>query len=227
MRALLRGRARAPFAVLVVLLLTLAPGATETPAAVDPPIDRDGLARGRYATMQALVEVTVLDKDLLYAHIRFGQDTADVLESLAKDRELDEDLEDRIARSAYRAPQAYLRIHFLRDLDFDTFIEAALDNLRRAREGRMISERNYQRVARDLRRRFGFLKDRGIVEGDRFLYRAHPRSLRTVFVDSRGRKRFDQTEEGTDPRLAALAAYFAPDSELRERFVASLFDDDD
>ncbi len=219
-------RTRRNLLTLWLAMVLFAVGAI-APAAVSaqsPPISGERLAEGRYATMDAVLEKTFLGVDVLYAHVRFGDDTADKIRSLAAGRALDDALEDRIARTAAGAGHAHVYIKFLRDVTLDQFIDGVRSNLQKARRARMISDETYRRVAGNLPRWFGFLEERGIREGDVLHYRAKPGSLRTVYVYVGGREGLDRTDTGSAPPRAMLAGYFAPDSDLREPLIASLFD---
>jgi len=193
-------------------------------AAPSPPVGTEHMGTGPYAHMEGKLEKTLLQVDVFRARLRFGTEAAEDLEALAAGEELDEALESRIANTAHQARHAILRVRFLRDVDFDTFIDAARTNARKARDADMISSETYRHVRDSLPRWFAFLKDDGIHEGDRLIYRARPESLRTLYVDEAGTERLDQTDDGAEASRAALAGYFAPGVDIREPLIRSLFD---
>lgn len=207
------------FVACVAVVTLAAPGAH-----ADAPTLDDGLGRAPYGRMHMLLEKTFLNIDVLTVEMRFGDDTAEALRTLAEGRKLDGALVNSIATRAYRAEDAYVEIRFKRNVSLGDFVDAVRKNLARARKAGMIDEVNYQNVARNLPRWFGFLEERGIEEGDRILYRARPSSMRTIYLEHQGRVDLDQTDSGAGPRLALLGGYFAPGSDFREGLVASLFE---
>ncbi|HZO15279.1 MAG TPA: hypothetical protein VFB62_18525 [Polyangiaceae bacterium] len=199
---------------------------TSVPAlAQEPPLDTSALTNNRYGKMEALVEKTFLQVNVASAKIRFDDQTARNLERLARGQEYSAERAERIARTAVKAQNAYAVVRFERDVPLDRFIKAVRQNLQRAKKAGMITEENYQHVSNQLPKWFGFLKQRGIKKGDRFLYRARPQGLRTVMVDSHGKEMLDQTDAGADSRLAMLSGYFAPGSDFRKPLIESLFED--
>ena len=187
------------------------------------PIATDELGQGRHARMQALLEKTLFNVDVVHLDIRFDEATARELARWVQRGSYSEGVERAIADTAVHAENAAVVLRFERDISLDRFVEGGRKNMRRAYEAGMISRENYPRVHAGLPRWFGFLEDRGFVEGDELHYRVRPDSLRTVLVDRSGRKLLDQTDEGEKPRLALLSGYFAPGSDFREPLIRSLF----
>jgi hypothetical protein len=187
-------------------------------------LDIDGLGKTDFGRMHMLLEKTFLNVDVLTVEIRLPPETAESLRTLAAGQKPNAGLTDRIAARAYRAEDAYVEIRFKRNVSLDEFVAAVRKNLERARKASMIDEETYQNVSRNLPHWFAFLQADGIKSGDRILYRARPASMRTLYVDQKGRIRLDQTDEGAGPRLALLGGYFAPGSEFKDKLVASLFD---
>lgn len=210
----------ARFALVIAAALALSPAAH----AQVPPIRTGGLGQGPYANMSALVEKTIFAIDIFRVSIMFGDDTARDLASLARGHRYSEQRADRIAGRAYRADNAYVRIVFQRDIDFDDFLDGVRENLEKARKAGMISANTESHVSRALPNWFSFLNQRGIRQGEQILYRAYPDKLRTVYLDTAGRELFDQTDMGKTPPMTMLAGYFAPGVDARERLVRSLFD---
>ena len=191
--------------------------------AEEPALDAGGLGRAPYGRMYMLLEKTFLNIDVLTLEIRFGANTAEALRALAEGKKPSAELTDRIATRAYRAEDAYVELTFKHSITMNQFVSGARESLERARRANMIDEETYRSSAEKLPRGFVFLADSGIEPGDRLLYRAGPTSLRTVYVDKRGKIRLDRTEAGPGPRLALFGGYFAPGSDLRDGLIASLF----
>lgn len=193
--------------------------------AQDPPIAVGGLAEGRFARMYVLVEKTFLGIDAYSVEIRIDPPTQRKIAGLAGGKEYSEALAKRIAGVAYRAENSYTRVVFHHEATFDQFIEGVRGNLRQARNVGMIDEETYAHVVRELPRSFAFLKDRGVREGDQVLHRARASSVRTVFLDAKGRELLDRTDRGAKRRFATLGAYLAPGTDSHEPLIRSLFED--
>jgi len=211
--------------VAMVAMICLASSGTSSLAhAQQPPIRTDDLGQGRYARMSGLVEKTIFAVDVFRVSMRFDQATAQDLERIVRSTGDEERRASRIADRAYRASNAYVRVVFARDIDFDQFVGGVRENLQKARTAGMIAGATYQTVSRDLPRWFAFLEKRGIREGDQLIYRAEKDQLRTVYLDKAGKTLLDQTDRGPQPSRTMLAGYFAPGTDSRQALVQSLFE---
>ncbi|MGM0578333.1 MAG: hypothetical protein ACQEXJ_21595 [Myxococcota bacterium] len=186
------------------------------------PLDVSGLATGRYATAEALMEKTIFQVDVLRVYVRFGPGTQARVKDLAT--RSGEVSRAHVARVAANAEHAYVAVHFERDVDLDRFIEGVKESLRAAVDAGFIEQSQYGQVARDLPRWFGYLSDRGFEDGDELLYRVRPDSLRTLHRTHDGKIRLDQTDEGTSPRKVLLSGYLAPGADLHDDLLDSLLE---
>lgn len=193
-------------------------------AAQDPPVYVGDLAQGRYGTMQAMVEKTFLGIDAYELTVRVDAKTAQVIERSAAGQSHTEQIEAQIAKAASEADHAYVRLIFQRNVSFDRFITGITENLDKALEAGMISAATHRRVTQGLPRWFSFLEERGVQEGEQLLYKLGPNSLRTVYLDAKGRELLDQTDQGADNPKAVLAGFFAPGTDEREALIGSLFE---
>ncbi|NUP06677.1 MAG: hypothetical protein HOW73_11535 [Polyangiaceae bacterium] len=189
-----------------------------------PPVDMDGLGRGRYARLHVKLEKTIFDVDVAALEIRVDQATADALQRAVKGREYSKKLETEVVSAVLGAENAYSALQFLRGFARDAFIKGIRTDLGRAYQAKLIDKSEYQRVYRGLPGWFGFLGDRGVKKGDNLYHRGKPEGLRSVYIDNEGQKRMDVTMPGHPPTRTLLASYLAPEGDLREPLVRSLFD---
>lgn len=189
-----------------------------------PPLDTASLAEGPYARMHMLWEKTFLKVDVLTLDVRVGEETAARLGALAGGRSYSKKLADSLAAAALDARDAFVRIRFERNVSLDQFLDGVRDNLRKARDAGIIGAATYDTISSGLPRWFAFLRERGIHDGDRILYRIRGDTLRTAFVAREGDVLLDQTDLGAGRRLAVLGSYFVRGSDFRDGLIRSLPD---
>lgn len=189
-----------------------------------PPLDTASLAEGPYARMHMLWEKTFLKVDVLTLDVRVGEETAARLGPLAGGRSYSKRLADSLAAAALDARDAFVRIRFERNVSLDQFLDGVRGNLRKARDAGIIGAATYDTISSGLPRWFAFLRERGIHDGDRILYRIRGDTLRTAFVARDGDVLLDQTDLGAERRLAVLGSYFVRGSDFRDGLIRSLPD---
>jgi hypothetical protein len=171
----------------------------------------------RFAEKFLFARVDILDLD-----IQFGLDTARQFEELTSRRNLDAGLTNAIAAVAARSQDAYIRLHFLRDVDLDRFIKKARDNTKAVFEAGLITREDYEEISSNLPLWYSVLEKRGIKKNDMMLYRVKGDSLHIVHRGLDGTVFIDQRDQGAERRLALLGGYFVPTSEFCKSLVNSL-----
>lgn len=208
--------------LLVLGALVATAGAKPPERPQEVPVDTADLATGPFATMQMLVEKSIFKVDVLTAEIRLGPAAATEIERLVRDAGDDRTARDGVARAAYEASEALVRIDYLRGFDAARMREGILRNLRGAVEAGWISERDHGRIGEMLPEWLGFLDGRGVREGDEMWVRVRGEAVRTVYRDPSGRILADWTAVDALRRRAVLGRYFAPGSDFEEGLVGSL-----
>ena len=110
----------------------------------------------------------------------------------------------------------------MRNASLGEFLDAARDNLARARNAGYISSDVFATSWRGVQTDFARLAGRGFKDGDRLIYRARADSLQTT-VRSGDRVLLDVTSRDPGARLSMIASYFAPRSDFRKGLIKSLF----
>lgn len=206
--------------VLAVLTAPLAVHAQE------PPLSAETLARGRYATMHALLEKSIFNFDIVTVDLRFSEALQRRLEELTAGRTPSSSLEDSVAALAVDARDVWARVFFKRGISLDQFVDAARKNARKAHEAGFITERTFSEVYYGLPLWYEFLQERRIQKGDEMHYRIRGDTLRTVYCGVDGEVFLDQIDVGAERRLSVMGGYFAPKSDFRKQLLRSLFEEE-
>lgn len=217
--------------LLPALLLALTSGTTadlggQTPEspAPQPPLDTASLAAGPHATLSTLYERTIFRVDVVRVRVRFGPETAGRLRELVGGRDRTEALADSAARVAIRSRDAFAQVRFERDVSLEDYLEATRENMERTREAGILTAEEVASVSRGMPEWYAPLRDRGMKEGDRLLYRIRGDTLRTVFLRREGEVAFDLVHRGPERRLAVLGGFLAPEADFRDGLLDALFE---
>lgn len=224
-----RGRSpgrRAASGFLVCVFFACAGGAPARPSVADSTpgftVDTTGLASGGHGRMHTLLEKTIFQVNVLDVTVRLGRDDAVRIARLSDERGLSGAARDSAAEVAARSTNALARVRFRRDVSLSRFLEAVVHNLRAARAAGYLTEAEAEEIAAALPGWYAFLRERGVREGDRMLYRVRGDTLHTLFVSRSGEVLLDTRDVGAHRRLAVLGGYFAPGSDFREGLLDSL-----
>lgn len=175
-----------------------------------------------YGHMHMLFEKTFLGFDVARVDVWVDTGTRDRVRNLAAGQGYSDGAAERIARTMLDAQDVHVQIDFLRDISIDDFFEAAHDNLARARKSGYISPAVFETAWRGTQTDFGGLRQRGLEQGDRLVYRATAGALQTV-VTHGNRVLLDVTSRDLGSRRAMIASYFAPKTDFRKGLIKSLF----
>jgi hypothetical protein len=206
----------------VVLFVVMAAFLAARVASQAQDLSLSDLADGPYARMYMLLEKTIFGFDVLTLEIRVDPGTQDRLERLARNQAYSAELARRATAVVLDAPNASITLRFVRDVDFDRWLEGARDGVAQAARANLIPRETARDVAGRLPRWFAPVVDRGFLEGDRILYRIHPDRLRTLVVSQEGAVLVDQTDVGAIHGRTVLAGFLAPGTDFREPLVRSL-----
>lgn len=175
-----------------------------------------------YGHMQMKYERTWFNVDVARVDVWVDDATRDRFRQLAAGRRYSEQVAERIARAALEADSVDVQVQILRRAQLREFLDAARDNLARARDAGYISPSTYATAWRNVQRDFARFAKRGFKKGDRLIYRARPGSLQTI-VMAGDRVLLDVTARDEGARRAMIASYFAPGSDFRRGLIADLF----
>lgn len=184
--------------------------------------DSAPLATDRYGHLQMKLEKTWFKVDVVRVDVWFDTTTRDRFRALAEGQRYSDPLAERIAQAALQAQDVQIQIEFLRDASHGEFLDAARDNLARARDAGYISKATFATSWRGVQTDFAPLRRRGFEDGDRLIYRTRGGALQTI-VNAGDRVLLDVTSPDPNARRALLASYFAPRSDFRKGLIKDLF----
>ena len=193
----------------------------------DPhPLESVDFGEGPYEEMEALLQVTIFNIDVLMLTVRVGPDTAHRLQGLAQGRtEYSEELADSVAVVMLAADDAWARQVFLRDVGLGRLTDGMRETAEKAADAGYISQEYASAFAAALPEWFGFLEERGAKEGDTIYFRIQGDRVRTAYRTVEGHVLLDDTTVDPESRLGSIPSFFAPDTRFRERLVESLLTD--
>ncbi len=202
---------------LIVLLVPLM-------AAQRPLFDLGSLATGPFAKMSTLYEKSFIffSIDVLSLEVRFVSEVEEKGKSLVQNGDEPSEFADSIADTAIHAKDAFVSIHFLRDISLTRFIQEARESTKLVREAGIIDNPSYEHISKNLPILYASLANRGIREGDEMFYRIRGESLRTVYRGVDGTIYIDQEHEERLFPVAVLGGYFVTKSKFRKGLLRSL-----
>jgi len=181
------------------------------------------LAQEDFSKMHMLLEKTIFNVDVLTVEIQVGNETQKQLKGLLSNHPYSELFLDQTTSIMLSSQDALVKITFLRDIDFDTFISETKLTVQNIAKSGVINEEESTEVSENLQNWFSPLNERGIKEGDELSYHVKADKMHTVFRISSGKKLINQVDQSSTARRAVIGSYFAPTSEFREALVRSLF----
>jgi hypothetical protein len=205
---------RFPFIVLVPVIAAGVALAAAPELADLPPVP--------HGRMRALLERTIFQVDVLNLEIRVDETTASKLGELVRGQKYSEGLADQVAQEVLAAPDAWVRMEFLRSVKQSQFLDGIEDNMERALDVGWISREHFEEVVANLPRWYDFLAKRGIKDGDTMQYRLHQDTTHYLYTGVDGDVLLDMSETDTRSRYSILGSYFAPKSGFRKDLVRSL-----
>lgn len=177
-----------------------------------------------YGEMEALLEVTIFNIDVLTLTVRVPERTASDLEAVIQDADrYDDALADSVARIILAADALWSRQEFERDVGYGRLLGAMRDSARKAAEAGYISQAYADEFASSLPGLFGFLEEDGVKEGDQILMLVRGNTVRTMYRTVDGDLLLDRSATSADGRNGSIPSFFAPKSDFRKRLVESLF----
>ena len=178
---------------------------------------------GPYEEMEALMEVTILNIDVLTLTVRVGPDTAAHLGRLVEGySEYSNELADSVAAIMLGADDAWASQVFHRDVSLGRLTGGMRETVEKAVADEFVSEEYATAFSADLPEWFGFLGERGAKKGDTIFFRIRGDSLRTTFLTVDGQVLMDDVGMDAEGRRASIPSFFARGTRFRERLVESL-----
>lgn len=208
------------FAPLAVTASLQAPGDTSSPQVMthDDPVSRDAPPFANGTTLQTVLEKTFLGVNVLRLEVHVDQATGATIRSTPAGPTHS----DAMTAAILEAPEAYVRMEFLRSVSQSKFFGGIRRNLSKAREAGLISGDHEERVKAQLPKWYDFLAKRGVKKGDVLVYWIRGTVMKTTYYAADSKILFNYTQEDPEARHGVLGSYFAPGSDFREGLIKSL-----
>lgn len=184
--------------------------------------DREGIDDGRYQRLEMLLQKTIFRVDAVRAVVELDSATARRLQTTVADRECDDQLIDSLADVVMQTQHVDISLRFLVSVNRKRFLKGARKNLERMVDARLIDEAQAEELRESNRKRFAYLEDEPLKDGDHLVYSVRGDSVRTRHLDTDGEVRFEDVTVGAERRLVALSSLFLKGSDFRRGLLESL-----
>lgn len=181
------------------------------------------LASGAYSEMKMLLEKTIFQVDVLNITFHFGTETQKKIQSLHEGKKQSEYLADEIVQVIYKTPRTTITVQYVRDIDYKTYMSEVKISLECALKSGVLDKPQHQEVRSKLDEWYGRLKDRGLKDGDKFIYTIDKDTIQTTFIPIHESPVVNPRLESAGVYiLSLLGSYLAPCSEFRMPLLKSL-----
>lgn len=196
------------------------------PSAPAAAADTGQLATGPYSRMEALLERTILQVNVVHLTLRYDTATAARLRRAARGRSFSRALADSVAAAVLDARRVHARLEFRRDIGLERYLSSVHENMARARDAGMLADSAFRRFEGRLPSWYAALEGRGVRDRDVIEYRIRSDTLRVLYRASAGDTLIDRRDVGEQHRRAVLGGFLAPGIDFREDLVRSLLRSD-
>ena len=185
---------------------------------LDGPVDRDQPPFDNGTVLKTVFEKTFLGVNVLRLEVHVDQATGDAIKNTPAGPGHTDGAVSRIIE----APEAWVRMDFLRSVSQSKFLGGIRQNLAKARESGLITRDHEERVKAQLPKWYDFLAKRGVKKGDVLVYWIRGTVMKTTYYGADLAILFNYTQEDPEARHGVLGSYFAPGSDFREGLIKSL-----
>lgn len=183
-------------------------------------------AEGPFSKMQMLLEKTIFNVDVLTVEVQLDRKTQSSLENLIGRQPYNDSLAEKAAQILISSQNMKIHLTFLRDINFNRFINEIKTSIQCAAESGAISKKEQDDSFQNLPKWFAPLQNAGIKNGDSLSYEISEDKLHIIFRHQDGMVVIDQTDTGASPRRILLSSYFAKCSDFRDGLIRSLIRSD-
>lgn len=173
--------------------------------------------------MQTLLEKTIFNVDVLWLTLRLQGPAGQRLREIRDRDTLTDEIADSVAHIAVDAECADAQIDFVRDISRDRFLDGLRDSAGKAWEGGLLDEETFRFIEEASSDWYPFLRERGVMDGDRMTYTIRGDTLVIEYRSPDGELLLDRTDVGAGRTRSVLAGYFAPGSDFRDGLMEALF----
>ncbi len=175
------------------------------------------------AVFDYVLEATIFQIDAVRLELRVDDRTAADVRALVRAAQRSAALDSAIAHRYLNARETIVSMTFLVSMTATRFLSQTESVLRRLGDEGLLAADDVERLAREARFRFAFLRDGGVHDGDRMEYQVLGDSVTTSYVRPDGSRALHDVQVGRAHRVAVLGSYFARSSEFRTGLLDQVF----
>jgi hypothetical protein len=165
----------------------------------------------RFAHLDFLLERTWLKVDIARLVMDVDEETARAVAAI-------------VERARYlETRRADLSLEFKTDVSFDRFLDSAAENSKRLVDAGLIEPEAGERMVEERGRRFAFLEETGIRDGDRFEYTLRGDTVTTRYFDADDSLQIEFVGIGARAGAVLLGTYFVRGSSFFDGLMDLLF----
>jgi len=179
----------------------------------------EGLGQSPNAVHSFLFEVTFMKIDVAVIEYQLDEHTAAKVSSITNAGEINESLKNRVAETLLASEAIAISMDVQRDTNSGKIMKGMGKNLTRALESELISQAEHDQVLERLTALLSVDEERGILEGDRLMYRVQPDAVRVFLLGVDGKLLVDSLESGPAWTKGIKGIFLGPDSKLRDKFA--------
>lgn len=184
----------------------------------------DGVGEGAHARMNMFFEVTFMKIDVAEIDAWLAPETAAQIGEIVAVGKENDDARDRISDALLAADTMLLSMEYARDSGHDRLMKGVRRSMEAAMKSALITEEEMARMYDALASELATLADRGVLEGDRLVYRLDGEVLQVVYADPAGEQLVSATYEGPEWAKGVKGAFFGKESRFRTKLVKSLYE---
>lgn len=185
---------------------------------LDGPVDRNQAPFANGTVLRTVFEKTFLGVNVVRLEVHVDQATTAAIHGVPDGP----DRANGVVTGIIEAPEAYVRMEFLRSVGQSKFLGGIRHNLAKARESGLITGDHEQRISAQLPTWYDFLAKRGVKKGDVLVHWIRGTVMKTTYYAADSKILFNYTQEDPEARHGVLGSYFAPGSDFREGLIKSL-----
>ncbi len=184
----------------------------------------EGLGQSPNAVHSFLFEVTFMNIDVAIVEYQLDAETAALVSTAIGEGDPNDSCMDRVGEILLAAETIAFSMDMQRDTSSGRLLKGMLLNLERAWKSGLISESEHVLVSERLKVILGTQKERGVLEGDKLMYRVRSDGVRVGLLGVDGELLVDSLEAGTAWARGIKGVFVGPNSKLRDKLVEAAWD---
>lgn len=183
-----------------------------------------GVGDGVDARLAMHFEVTFMKIDVADIEAWLPPPTAARVAEVIATEENEGEARDLIAAEVLAADTLLISMEYARDSNHGRLMKGVRNGFQAARKSELVTEAWMEQMYGEMAPIFDPLVERGVLEGDRLVYRIDGDQLRVLYVDPAGTTLVESTFSGPEWTIGAKGAFFGEKSRFRKKLVQSVLD---